>query len=126
MPKKPVILRRRKRKRSTKKKLSSSIYDTPEYQQWRARVFSRDKHTCRLCGASKSYIEAHHILRKADFPHLMYTVSNGITLCKPCHNSVTRREYKFVPLFQELLKKRSKPPNENRLPLQTPILSEML
>ena len=109
--KRPVVLRRRKKRRKVKKSsLDGSIYQTPEYQQWRARVFARDKHTCRLCGATKSYIEAHHILRKADFPHLMFTVSNGITLCKLCHRSVTGKEYKYVPLFQELLKKKSKPP----------------
>lgn len=108
--KKPTILRRRKKRRRFKKaSADASIYSTPQYKRWRARVFARDKHTCRLCGATNVYFEAHHILRKVDFPHLTYRTSNGVTLCKPCHNAVTGNEYKYVPLFQELLKKRLSP-----------------
>lgn len=94
---------RRKVKRQ-RRRLPKSIYGTPRYQRWRAKVFKRDTHICRLCGKSKCFLEAHHVKRKAVYPHLTYRTNNGVTLCKPCHNFVTGQEGKFVTLFNHILK----------------------
>lgn len=56
-----------------------------EYKQWRIAVFKRDKYSCTSCGASGVYIEADHIKPFAYFPELRYEISNGRTLCQPCH-----------------------------------------
>lgn len=56
-----------------------------EYKEWRKSVFARDNFTCKECGSSDHNIEAHHIKKYHDFPKLRLTVSNGLTLCKPCH-----------------------------------------
>lgn len=106
MPAGKRLIRRRRRRRRRRAVANPSLYQTPRYRRWRARVFARDRHTCRLCGATKVYLEAHHILRKADFPHLTYRVSNGITLCKACHEKVTGQEHRYASLFLAVLKGR--------------------
>ena len=57
-----------------------------EYKQWRSDVFQRDNWTCQTCKTRGIYLEAHHIKSWAKFPELRYEVSNGITLCLPCHH----------------------------------------
>lgn len=94
----------RKRVKRQKRRLNDNIYETPRYQRWRSKVFKRDRHICRLCGRSKCYIEAHHIKRKAVYPHLIFHTVNGVTLCKDCHKFVTGQEEKFVTLFNHIIK----------------------
>jgi len=87
-----------------KRRLPNNIYETRRYKTWRAKVFKRDKHSCRLCGLTNCYIEAHHIHKKSMYQHLMYRLNNGITLCAPCHDLVTGKESVYVPLFQHIIK----------------------
>ena len=56
-----------------------------EYAEWRTKVFKRDNWMCQDCGARGVRIEADHIKPFAQFPKLRLKVSNGRTLCKPCH-----------------------------------------
>ena len=60
-----------------------------EYKQWRSDVFERDNWTCQTCQARGVYLEAHHIKSWAKHPELRHEVSNGVTLCKPCHDLIT-------------------------------------
>lgn len=39
-------------------------------------------------GASDDYRRTHHKLHWAHFPELRFDVSNGVTLCKPCHRFI--------------------------------------
>ncbi len=55
------------------------------YKAWRTLVFERDDYTCQACGVRGVYLHAHHIKYFAHHPRLRYTVSNGETLCVPCH-----------------------------------------
>lgn len=57
------------------------------YKQWRRTVLERDNHTCVLCGAHGVKINADHIKPWAIFPERRYDVSNGRTLCVPCHEA---------------------------------------
>lgn len=62
---------------------------TLEYKRWRFDVYSRDGFTCQQCGDAKGgNLNAHHILPFASHPLLRTVVSNGITLCKPCHDAL--------------------------------------
>jgi predicted restriction endonuclease len=56
-----------------------------EYKEWRTAVFKRDNYTCQMCKVRGVYLEADHIKPFAFHPELRYDVSNGRTLCRPCH-----------------------------------------
>lgn len=62
------------------------IRNSKEYKVWRLNVFERDNYTCIICGYNKGHIlQADHIKPFAYYPELRFDVSNGRTLCKPCH-----------------------------------------
>lgn len=54
--------------------------------RWRREVLARDGFACVRCEA-KENLHAHHIVRWADCPELRDEVSNGMTLCKSCHEA---------------------------------------
>lgn len=54
------------------------------YKRWRQAVFQRDNYRCIDCGVG-GYLHADHILPYATYPDLRYELSNGRTLCAPCH-----------------------------------------
>ena len=56
-----------------------------QYRDWRNAVFSRDNWTCQFCKIRGGYLEADHIKPWCAFPDLRYDVSNGRTVCRPCH-----------------------------------------
>mgnify|MGYP001572883935 CR=1 FL=1 len=56
-----------------------------EYKQWRMSVFKRDWFACILCGYKGKDIHADHIKKFSDYPELRLDISNGRTLCIPCH-----------------------------------------
>lgn len=63
--------------------------DVTKVNQWRRRVFERDKYTCKRCGYDKGKIlRAHHLAMWSQFPELRYELSNGLTLCDECHKWV--------------------------------------
>lgn len=55
------------------------------HHKWVNAVVSRDKATCRRCGASDVELHAHHLKSYRDHPELRFDVDNGITLCFKCH-----------------------------------------
>lgn len=65
------------------------------HAEWALAVRQRDGQ-CVRCGATK-YLHAHHIKPKADFPELRYELSNGMTLCEPCHMA----EHKVNPVHSK-------------------------
>lgn len=52
--------------------------------RWSRAVRERDGHKCVECGAT-GRLHAHHIKSWKDHPELRHELSNGITLCPPCH-----------------------------------------
>lgn len=68
--------------------INRAIRTSLEYKQWRENVFKRDNWTCVKCrtkGCRKNPIQAHHIKPFSTHPELRFELSNGITLCIPCH-----------------------------------------
>ncbi len=63
---------------------------TAQYKDWRKAVFERDNYTCQVCGdrsvaGHRVRLHADHIKPFAAYPDLRFDVSNGRTLCVPCH-----------------------------------------
>lgn len=59
---------------------------TKKYKKWRLAVFQRDGFICVWCGYNKGRIlEADHIKPWRFYPKLRFRVSNGRSLCRPCH-----------------------------------------
>lgn len=61
------------------------IRTSKEYQEWRSQVFERDNWTCKGCGVRGGSLHADHIKPFALFPELRFELTNGRTLCVPCH-----------------------------------------
>jgi hypothetical protein len=66
-------------------KLNRRIRYSKRMDQWRRAIFERDQYTCQDCGKKGGYLEADHIKPFAKFPELRFELSNGRTLCRPCH-----------------------------------------
>lgn len=62
------------------------------YWVWRRKVLNRDKNTCQDCNKrlSRRLLVAHHKKSWIKYPALRYLVSNGKTLCRPCHNKIDK------------------------------------
>lgn len=78
-------------------KESITIRNSLEMKQWREAVFKRDDYTCQMCGVKGCKLNADHIQPFSLFPELRFVVSNGRTLCEPCH--------KMTPTFAGRIKK---------------------
>lgn len=69
------------------------IRNSAIFSLWRAKVFIRDNWTCQRCGRRDgSELHPHHIKSFAEYPSLRFEVSNGITLCKDCHQEMHRHK----------------------------------
>lgn len=62
---------------------------TIEYKTWRNAIFQRDNYTCQMCEQYGGTLHADHIKRWAENEELRYEITNGRTLCVPCHYYVT-------------------------------------
>ena len=77
-----------------------------KYREWRTAVFKKDNYTCVFCKARGGRLNADHIKRFALYPELRLVVSNGRTLCVPCHKAtetwgtkgLRNRKYKLINL----------------------------
>lgn len=82
------------------------VRSSAEYRAWRVSVFVRDGHTCQHCGARNGmgatvHLHAHHIKEFAIHPGLRLEVSNGVTLCHPCHEAVHGKK---IPATKQTIK----------------------
>ena len=80
--------------------LNKSIRGLQEYLIWRSKIFERDNWTCQTCSKKYNFCEAHHIKRlsviirennitntkEAIECNELWDLSNGVTLCRECHN----------------------------------------
>jgi hypothetical protein len=75
--------------------LSDSDRSNKIYVDWRNLVFKRDKYTCCYCGKVGGNLNAHHIKPWAYFKDDRYNLSNGITMCEPCHRKTYKNTFKI-------------------------------
>lgn len=60
--------------------------------KWRKQILKRG--SCEVCGAKKR-LEAHHIIKWADYPAGRIDLNNGQCLCHKCHTW----EHRFDPSY---------------------------
>lgn len=72
-----------------------------EYKLWRDAVFKRDYYTCQHCGIKNVNLQADHIKPWCNFPELRYELSNGRTLCVPCHKKTDTYGSKAMKFHSE-------------------------
>ena len=83
---------------------NSRNYDDPAYANFRKEVRKRDGYVCRYPGCgSKSKLHVHHIKKWASHPSMRYDVTNGITLCKKCHDAIKNNEEVYESFFFKIL-----------------------
>lgn len=70
-------------KTSSNRLLRNSV----ETANWRKAVFVRDGYKCISCGTG-GRLSADHIKPWSLFPELRFEISNGRTLCWPCHRKI--------------------------------------
>lgn len=59
-------------------------------KKWQKAVRERDEYICQRCGIFDEYIDTHHIAFRSQRPDLKHVVSNGVCLCRSCHQWVHR------------------------------------
>jgi len=53
-------------------------------QKWARAVMERDSWMCQNCGTTK-HLDAAHIIGRQVNPSLRHDITNGVTLCRSCH-----------------------------------------
>ena len=65
--------------------INRAIRNSVDYKLWREAVFARDDYTCQFCFVRGGKLNADHIKPFALFVQLRFDITNGRTLCVPCH-----------------------------------------
>lgn len=92
--------------------LRKKFWDSIEYGNWRKDCFKRDNYTCQECGKS-GYLEVHHKKERVVIWNEnniktwedvikckeLWERSNGITLCKNCHNKTKKGRINYVNTY---------------------------
>lgn len=76
--------------------LFKKIRKSFEYEAWRKSIFERDNYQCQFCGQVGGILHADHIKPFAFYEDLRFELSNGRTLCVPCHKKTETYGYKAV------------------------------
>jgi len=84
-------------------------YSDPQYVKFRREVLKRDGYCCQWpkCG-EKSRLRVHHIRKWADYPKLRFELSNGIALCRACHDRVWNEEEIWAKMFYTIIHQQTK------------------
>ena len=59
---------------------------------WTKQIVSKGK--CEKCGATEN-LEAHHIIKWADYPKGRVDLENGMCLCRKCHTEEHKNDQSY-------------------------------
>lgn len=85
--------------------IKSVIRHSREWANWRTAVFQRDNYRCMDCGI-EGYLEPHHIIPLKVAMEKVFEVTNGITLCRPCHRVTMGKELELASTYVSLVQAR--------------------
>lgn len=104
--------------------LNRLIRCLPKYNDWRVKIYERDKFICQMpnCDKTIRYLYIHHIkkfieiLIKNNIKTVeeamqcleLWDITNGITLCRKCHRKTYGHEQQYAPLFQPIINSKLK------------------
>jgi 5-methylcytosine-specific restriction enzyme A len=74
---------------------TKEFYKSIEWQRERQRALKRDKYLCQRCLNSKKIVAAdmvHHINPVERYWELRLDISNLISLCNACHNTIDHKK----------------------------------
>uniref|UniRef100_A0A6M3ISN5 Putative HNH endonuclease n=1 Tax=viral metagenome TaxID=1070528 RepID=A0A6M3ISN5_9ZZZZ len=74
---------------------SRQLKNSPEWKNWRYKVFKRDNFICQDCNQKGKKLHPHHIFEKSKYPNFIFKVWNGRTLCSKCHKKTYYKEEKY-------------------------------
>ena len=80
--------------------------NSPQYKSWRTAIYERDNYTCKFCNIKGGKLNADHIKIWSLYPKLRFDISNGQTLCRPCHKIKTIQD--MILYFNSLKQKLDK------------------
>lgn len=83
-----------------------------KYADWRKAILRRDNYTCQLCGIRGGKLVADHIFAWSTHPELRFELSNGRTLCVPCHKQTPNYGWRGRKPTQETNAKSHRDSNE--------------
>ena len=63
----------------------------PQNIIWIQQVFKRDNYNCQCCNKNGGTLNAHHLEGYHWCKELRFEVSNGVTLCKDCHDTFHKK-----------------------------------
>jgi len=77
---------------------------TPEWREWRKSIYERDGYKCLDCGSNEN-LEPHHIIpvRDEQNRHLLFAITNGVSLCRECHMRTFKKEESLVRIYSSLI-----------------------
>ena len=91
-----------------KRKIGGRNFDDPTYINWRKQIYKRDYYVCQFPGClCRKNIHAHHILMWAHYPAMRFEISNGITLCRKCHDKIHKNEKRYAKLLVDIVARRT-------------------
>lgn len=74
-----------------------------DWKQWRSSIFARDNFSCIDCGAHGVYLEPHHVIPLKKTLSRAFDITNGITLCRPCHVKTMGKELQLASTYFSLI-----------------------
>jgi len=75
----------KKRIKAIRKIKKTATREVLKRQRLSLKIFKRDKFTCRICGATDTELNAHHLVPYSHSPELRADPINMLTVCTDCH-----------------------------------------